>query len=122
LKYPSFDVASIRRFNLYVELLVLNAPSDPTLGDPPPDLYASSCRLVRRGARTILEAWSYPLDIGQPLPTLLLHLSEDRVIPLELDRSDEQAFHDLWFADDYSLENLLGQPSGLSQMAAEPEP
>jgi hypothetical protein len=36
------------------------------------------------------------MTVGQPLPTLPLWLSADRVIPLDLERSYEQACHDLW--------------------------
>jgi hypothetical protein len=89
------DIVSIQRFNLYAELLTMIGHSDPTLGDPPPQLYAASYRWVRREKRTILEAWSYPMEIGQPLPTLPLWLSEDRVVPLNLEQSYEQACDDL---------------------------
>jgi hypothetical protein len=35
-------------------------------------LYAASCRWTRQGQRTLLEAWSQVLTLGQPLPTLPL--------------------------------------------------
>jgi hypothetical protein len=92
------DIVSIRRFNLYVELLTMIGHSDPTLGDPPPHLYADSCRWVRREKHAILEAWSRALGIGVPLPTLPLWLSEDRVVPLNLEQSYEQTCNDLWIA------------------------
>ncbi len=90
------DLVTVRQFNLYVELLALIGHTDPTFGEPPPALYAASCRWVERGKRTILEAWSHTLALGQALPTLPLWLSEDRVIPLDLERSYEQACSDLW--------------------------
>jgi hypothetical protein len=90
------DLVTIRQFNLYIELLSLIGHADPTLGEPPASLYAASCRWVRRGTKTILEAWSNILVVGQPLPTLPLWLSEDLVIPLNLEQSYEQACHDLW--------------------------
>jgi hypothetical protein len=92
------DLVSTSRFNLYVELLTMIGHSDPSVGDPPPHLYAASCRWVRREQRTILEAWSHEMGIGLPLPTLPLWLSEDRVLPLNLEQSYEQACHDLWIA------------------------
>jgi hypothetical protein len=92
------DLVTVRHFNLYAELLTLIGHSDPTLGDEAPDLYASSCRWVRRGKRTLLEAWSHVLAVGQPLPTLPLWLSEVLVVPLDLERSYEQACNDLWIA------------------------
>jgi hypothetical protein len=92
------DLVTIRHFNLYTDLLTLIGHNDPTLGAEPPDLYAASCRWVRREKRTILETWSYVLAIGQPLPTLPLWLSEALVVPLDLEKSYEQACHDLWMA------------------------
>jgi hypothetical protein len=92
------DLVTVRQFNLYVELLTMIGHADPTMGEPPPALYAVSCRCVKRGKRTILEAWSHVLTVGQPLPTLPLWLSEDRVVPLNLEPSYEQACSDLWIA------------------------
>jgi hypothetical protein len=83
------DLVTVRQFNLYFELLTMIGHADPTLGDPPPALYAASCRWVRRGQRAILEAWSHLLTLGQPLPTLPLWLSEDRYVPLNLEQSYE---------------------------------
>jgi len=90
------DLVTIRQFNLYAEVLAFIGHDDPTLGDPPPPTYATSCRWVERERRTILEGWSHVLKIGQPLPTLPLWLSADLVIPLDLEQSYEQACHDLW--------------------------
>ena len=90
------DLVTLRHFNLYLELLSMIGHADPTLGDPPSHLYATSCRWVQRGKRTILEAWSHPLVVGQPLPTLPLWLTQERVIPLDLEQSYEQACRDLW--------------------------
>jgi Protein of unknown function (DUF4058) len=90
------DLVTVRQFNLYAEVLAFVGHSDPTLSDPPPPIYATSCRWVKREKRTILEAWSHVLTLGQPLPTLPLWLSADLVIPLDLEQSYEQACHDLW--------------------------
>jgi hypothetical protein len=89
------DLVTIRHFNLYAELLAFLGHHDPTLGAEPPDLYAASCRSTRKGERTRFEAWSYVLAVGQPPPTLPLWLSEDRVVPLDLEASYEQACSDL---------------------------
>lgn len=37
----------------------------------------------------------YPLQLGQPLPTLPLRLAEDFAVPLELEASYEQRCRDL---------------------------
>ncbi len=90
------DLVTVRRFNLYFELLTMIGHTDPTLGDPCPDLYAASCRWVKKEKRTILEAWSHVLTLGQPLPTLPLWLTADLSVPLDLEQSYEQTRHDLW--------------------------
>jgi Protein of unknown function (DUF4058) len=92
------DIVSIRKFNLYADLMTLIGHADPTLGESPPSLYAASCRWIMRDDRTILEAWSHVLTIGQPLPTLPLWLSGDLFVPLDLESSYEQTCYDLWIA------------------------
>jgi hypothetical protein len=92
------DLVTVRHFNLYAELLAFIGHSDPTLGAEPPNLYAASCRWVEKGNRTLLEAWSHVLAVGQPLPTLPLWLTADLAVPLDLELSYEQACHDLWIA------------------------
>jgi hypothetical protein len=90
------DLVTVRHFNLYAEVLAFLGHNDPTLSAPPPDIYATSCRWVKKEKRTILEAWSHILTVGQPLPTLPLWLTADLVVPLDLEQSYEQACHDLW--------------------------
>jgi hypothetical protein len=92
------DLVTVKHFNLYLELLAVIGHTDPTLGDPPPHLYAASCRWTRQGKRTLLEAWSHVLTLEEPLPTLPLWLSTDLVVPLNLEQSYEQACSDLWIA------------------------
>jgi hypothetical protein len=92
------DLVTVRRFNLYAELLAFIGHGDPTLGDEPSHLYAASCRWIKKGKSTVLECWSNVLVVGQPLPTLPLWLTEDLSVPLDLERSYEQACHDLWIA------------------------
>jgi Protein of unknown function (DUF4058) len=90
------DLVTIRHFNLYADVLAFLGHNDPTLSDPPPDIYATSCRWGKKERRTVLEAWSHALTVGQPLPTLPLWLTADFVVPLDLEQSYEQACHDLW--------------------------
>ena len=89
------DLVTVKHFNLYIDLLAVIGHTDPTLGDPPPHLYAASCRWTRQGKRTLLEAWSHVLALEQPLPTLPLWLSTKLVVPLNLEQSYEQACSDL---------------------------
>ena len=92
------DLVTVRHVNLYAELLTFIGHNDPTMGAEPPQLYAASCRWTRKGKRTLLELWSHVLALGQPLPTLPLWLTEDLVVPLDLEQSYEQACSDLWIA------------------------
>jgi hypothetical protein len=89
------DLVTVRYFNLYAEVLAFLGHNDPTLGDPPPFIYATSCRYVKK-KKTLLEAWRHILTVGQPLPTLPLWLNAELVVPLDLEQSYEQACHDLW--------------------------
>ena len=90
------DLVTPRHFNLYGELLAIIGHTHPALGDPPPPLYAVSCRWVRKGKRTRLQTWYQTLAVGEPLPTLPLWLTEDLAVPLRLEESYEQACNDLW--------------------------
>ena len=83
------DIVTVRRFNLYAELLALIDRADPALGAEPPATYAVTCRTRTTGRRSRLDAWAYPLDVGRPLPTLPLWLAEDVVVPLDLEASYE---------------------------------
>jgi hypothetical protein len=88
------DVVTTRHFNLYADVLAFLGHNDPTLSDPPPHIYATSCRWFQK-KKTILKAWSHILTVGQPLPTLPLWLSAELVVPLDLEQSYEQTCRDL---------------------------
>jgi hypothetical protein len=90
------DLVTIRKFNLYAQLMELVGYPDPTMSADTPPIYAASCRWVTRGTRARLEAWSHTLVVGQPLPRLPLWLSDAQVVPLDLEPSYEQTCHDLW--------------------------
>jgi len=92
------DLVTIRRFNLYAQLMAFVGHPDPSMKADEPPTYAASCRWVTIGTRARLEAWSYAMTIDQPLPTLPLWLAEALVIPLDLEQSYEQACHDLWIS------------------------
>jgi hypothetical protein len=92
------DLVTVRHFNLYADLMAFIGQADATLGDPPPPIYAASCRWTVKDKRPWLEAWSHRLAVGQPLPTLPLWLSPVRVVPLDLEPGYEQTCHDLWLA------------------------
>ncbi|MHC5539346.1 DUF4058 family protein [Singulisphaera rosea] len=90
------DLVTVKQFNLYSDLMATIGHADPTLVDPELHIYAASCRWIRQNKRTLLQAWSHVLLLGEPLPTLPLWLSQDLVVPLDLEQSYEQACNDLW--------------------------
>src|SRR5205807_913577 len=64
------DLVTVRQANLYVEVLNLLGRADPALATPP-HLYAVTLRSRKpRKGRQLLDAWFYPMILGQPLPTL----------------------------------------------------
>lgn len=91
------DLVTIRHANLYAELMMFIGHPDPTLGPEPPPIYASSCRWTTNaeGTRARLEAWSSPMMVGQPLPSLPLWLTDTQSIVFDLEHSYEQACEDL---------------------------
>ena len=92
------DLVTIRRFNLYAQLMEFIGHPDRTMSNEEPPIYAASCRWVTKGTRARLEAWSHTLVVGLPLPTLPLWLREDLVIALDLEQSYEQDCSDLWIS------------------------
>jgi hypothetical protein len=84
------DLVTIRRFNLYCDLLELIGRSDPSF-DPPPATYAVTCRGHKVERQTRFEAWAYPLIVDQKLPTLPIWLTDDLAVSLELEASYEEA-------------------------------
>jgi uncharacterized protein DUF4058 len=89
------DLVTIRKHNLYAEVLELMGQKDPTLS-PLPSTYAATCRSRRaidEAGRegSVFETWTFPLVVGQPLPTLPIWLSEDLAVSLDLEASYEEA-------------------------------
>jgi hypothetical protein len=84
------DLVTIRQFNLYAELLAMLNRSDPAFGAAPPPIYAVTCRKRQVGRQTKLDTWSFPLAVGQRLPSLPVWLSETRTVTLDLEASYEE--------------------------------
>ena len=90
------DVVTTRDFNLYADLLEMLDQRDPGLGTHPPSLYAVACRhRESHNGKGLLEAWTPPLALGQPLPCLPLWLTDTLAVPLNLEESYEQTCSDL---------------------------
>jgi hypothetical protein len=92
------DLVTVRRFNLYAQLMEFIGHPDRTMSNAEPPIYAASCRWLTKGTRALLEAWSHTLVVGQPLPTLPIWLREDLVTALDLEQSYEQVCSDLWIS------------------------
>ena len=85
------DLVSVREANLYAELLRLLGRGDPALGPNPPNLYAVTLRVRKRpSGRSLLDAWFYPMTIGQALPTLPIWLNSELRVSLPLEPSYEE--------------------------------
>ena len=83
------DLVTTRHANLYAELLELMDNSDPDFGFKKPSLYAVTCRTRVARRKPKVDSWAYPMKLGHPLPEIPLCLSEDVVVPLELEASYE---------------------------------
>jgi hypothetical protein len=85
------DLVTVRRANIYADLLTLYGRVDPQLAPAPPYLYAVTIRGRRppRG-RFRLDAWLYPMSVGEPLPTLPIWLPSDLRVMLPLETSYQE--------------------------------
>jgi hypothetical protein len=85
------DLVSIRQANLYADLLRLLGRTDSALVTHTPYLYAVTLRSRKPPKRKqLLDAWFYPMFVGQPLPTLPIWLTPDLRVTLPLDTSYEE--------------------------------
>jgi hypothetical protein len=85
------DVVTTRKANLHAELLRLLAA--PPGADLPAEaeLYAVSYRPVSRAENTEIDLWPAACAVGEPLPTLPLHLVHDLFVPVNLEESYMEA-------------------------------
>jgi hypothetical protein len=84
------DVVTGRQSDLYAELLEMIGRSDPTWQPGETAIYAVSCRPRTVRGRSRLETWAYPLELGRPLPSLPLWLTDGLAISLDLEGSYEE--------------------------------
>jgi hypothetical protein len=87
------DPVTNRTANLYGELLdELHAPRTAVAQSV---IYATTCWGRRSGPRWRLESWEHELAVGAVLPTLPIWLAPDRMVPLELETTYEEACRSL---------------------------
>jgi hypothetical protein len=85
------DLVTVRRANMYADLLTLLGHIDPQLAPTPPHLYVVSLRTGKsRKGRPRLDAWFYPMALGQPLPELPIWLAADLRVMLPLETSYQE--------------------------------
>ncbi len=89
------DLVTVRNNNLYAELVEFIGENDPNIRTVPFAVYAASCRWRTTNDKTILESWYHPLNLGSPLPTLPVWLTDTQAIPLALEDSYERTCEDL---------------------------
>ncbi len=84
------DIVTLNRANLYGELLAQLGHADPAL-EAAHDTYAVTLRGRKPPkSRGLLDAWYYPLTLGQPLPTIPLWLSPTLRVELPLELSYQE--------------------------------
>jgi hypothetical protein len=83
------DIVTIRRNNLYLDLLDHFELADGAMSEHNEGIYAACCRLRRLEPKNIFEIWRKRLEPGKPLPTLPLWLTETLSIDLDLETSYE---------------------------------
>jgi Protein of unknown function (DUF4058) len=84
------DIVTLHRANLYVQLLAQLGHADPALATPH-DTYAVTLRGRKPPKKHgLLDAWYFPLTLGQSLPTIPLWLSPTRRVELSLEPSYQE--------------------------------
>jgi Protein of unknown function (DUF4058) len=83
------DIVTIRNNNLYLELLDHFELTDSEMSEHDGGVYAACCRTRRMETKTVFDFWRKPLQVGRPLPTLPLWLTEEFSIHLDLEASYE---------------------------------
>jgi Protein of unknown function (DUF4058) len=85
------DLVTIRQFNLYGDVLELIGRPDLAASVQDTVLYAATLRGRKRlRQRPLLDAWFYPMIVGQPLPPLPIWLDVELRVMLELEASYEE--------------------------------
>ena len=58
------DLVTIRRFNLYAQMMAYVGHPDPVMTADEPSTYAASCRWATKGSRARLESWSHTMTLA----------------------------------------------------------
>jgi hypothetical protein len=85
------DLVTVRQANLYADLMRKLDRRDPVLEPVTPHLYAVTLRSRQvANRRPQLDVWFYPMNVGQPLPTIPIWLAPDLRVLLPLETGYEE--------------------------------
>jgi len=84
------DIVSTVDQNLYADVLAEINGYDPAVSNEPPPMYAATLHTRETDTATMLDAWYYPLAVGDRLPTLPIRLRPNLSVPLELEATYEE--------------------------------
>jgi hypothetical protein len=85
------DIVTDMHFNLHDEFVRLLDSGGQFLMTPPAHFYAASYRPARRNNENQIDVWTFPLAVGQPLPTLPLALRATTAVALDLEATYAEA-------------------------------
>ncbi len=85
------DIVTSRQANLHNELMTRMGLGDPYLFPEPTPIYTVSYQPVHADGGNGADVWPTVLEIGQPLPTILLPLTGAGTIELDLDGTYQTA-------------------------------
>jgi hypothetical protein len=92
------DIVTSRTANLYAAVMDRIGHPDEVFVPSAEGLYTASIRSLKRPNRYAVQTWTYPMSVGQPLPTPPIWLTPELAIPLELEASYTEACMDLRIA------------------------
>ena len=85
------DVVTNRQANLHNELMTRMGLGEPYLFPQPTPIYTASYQPVRADDANGADVWPAGLEIGRPLPTILLPLTGAGTVDLDLDGTYQTA-------------------------------
>lgn len=86
------DIVSDAHFNLHDEFMETVGQGSARMA-PGNVLYVAAYRPARRDDSSWIDVWTFPLGVGQPLPTAPLALRATATVPLDLDATYSDARH-----------------------------
>jgi hypothetical protein len=87
----TLDIVTEKHFNLHNEFVRLMRQADPLFMPPDAHVYATAYRPARRNDENQIDVWTFPLAVGQPLPTVPLALRATTTVPLDLESTYAEA-------------------------------